>query len=272
MILVDRRRRDGAQRRRDRPRLPHLRPRGQRRGRDPQPGRLARPTRTSCARRCPACAVFGALPRDASLEVPERHLGLVPVAERDAARTRRDRAARRSGRRALRPRRRSSRWRKRRPGAARRGVGARRARRPPRASRSPAVPRSPSTTRRTSSCCGARAPSWSSSTRSPTRQLPDADALILAGGFPEVFGAELAANPLKHDIAAFNGPILAECGGLLYLAQTLDGREMCGVLPVEAHMTDRLTLGYREAVSLSDHPVWPRGHDRSAATSSTTRA
>jgi cobyrinic acid a,c-diamide synthase len=90
-------------------------------------------------------------------------------------------------------------------------------------------------------------------------QLPEADALVLSGGFPEVFGAELAENPLKHDIAAFSGPILAECGGLLYLAKTLDGREMCGVLPVEAHMTDRLTLGYREAVSLSDHPVWPRG-------------
>ena len=36
---------------------------------------------------------------------------------------------------------------------------------------------------------------------------------------------------------------------------------MCGVLPVEAHMSDRLTLGYREATSLTDHPVWPAGHD-----------
>ena len=92
--------------------------------------------------------------------------------------------------------------------------------------------------------------------------LPEADALILAGGFPEVFGAELAANPLKHDIAAFTGPILAECGGLLYLARRRWTAARCAACsPVEAHMTDRLTLGYREAVSLSDHPVWPRGHE-----------
>ncbi|RKQ86246.1 hydrogenobyrinic acid a,c-diamide synthase (glutamine-hydrolysing) /cobyrinate a,c-diamide synthase [Solirubrobacter pauli] len=90
--------------------------------------------------------------------------------------------------------------------------------------------------------------------------LPEADALILAGGFPEVFGSELSANTaLREEIARFDGPILAECGGLLYLAETLDERPMCGVLPVEAHMGDRLTLGYREATSLSDHPVWPAG-------------
>ena len=88
----------------------------------------------------------------------------------------------------------------------------------------------------------------------------DTDALILAGGFPEIFGEELSANTgLRGAIAAFDGPILAECGGLLYLAETLDERPMCGVLPVEAHMGNRLTLGYREATSLSDHPVWPKG-------------
>ncbi|MDA0185573.1 cobyrinate a,c-diamide synthase [Solirubrobacter phytolaccae] len=88
----------------------------------------------------------------------------------------------------------------------------------------------------------------------------DAGALILAGGFPEVFGAELSENEaLKREIAAFDGPILAECGGLLYLAETLDERPMCGVLPVTAQMGSRLTLGYREATSLSDHPVWPKG-------------
>lgn len=90
--------------------------------------------------------------------------------------------------------------------------------------------------------------------------LPPADALVLAGGFPEVFGEELSANAaLRDDIARFEGPILAECGGLLYLARELDGREMCGVLPVEARMSDRLTLGYREATALADHPVWPAG-------------
>lgn len=47
-------------------------------------------------------------------------------------------------------------------------------------------------------------------------------------------------------------PIVAECAGLLYLARSLDDREMCGVLDTEANMTGRLTLGYREATAMSD--------------------
>ena len=99
---------------------------------------------------------------------------------------------------------------------------------------------------------------------------PDAGALILAGGFPEVFGAELAANaPLRAEIAAFAAsgrPLLAECGGLLYLCAELDGHEMCGVLPARGLMADRLTLGYREAVAATATP-WidagerVRGHE-----------
>jgi cobyrinic acid a,c-diamide synthase len=88
-------------------------------------------------------------------------------------------------------------------------------------------------------------------------------ALLLAGGFPEVFGAELSENwALRAEVAAFarrGRPILAECGGLLYLSSKLDGRPMCDVVPAVARMGDRLTLGYREAVSVADHPVWPAG-------------
>jgi cobyrinic acid a,c-diamide synthase len=53
--------------------------------------------------------------------------------------------------------------------------------------------------------------------------------------------------------------VLAECGGLLYLAAELDGRRMCGVIPGRARMGERLTLGYREATSASHHGVWPHG-------------
>jgi cobyrinic acid a,c-diamide synthase len=95
-------------------------------------------------------------------------------------------------------------------------------------------------------------------------------ALVLAGGFPEVFGAELAANvPLRsaiRDFARSGRPVLAECGGLLYLCASLDDHEMCGVLPARASMTGRLTLGYREAVAASS-TAWidagrtVRGHE-----------
>ena len=92
---------------------------------------------------------------------------------------------------------------------------------------------------------------------------PHTGGLLLAGGFPEVFGAELAANAgLRADVAQFarrGRPVLAECGGLLYLGVELDGHRMCGVLPTRAHMGERLTLGYREARAACDHHVWEAG-------------
>ena len=86
-----------------------------------------------------------------------------------------------------------------------------------------------------------------------------ADALYLGGGFPETYAEALSANePLKQHVrrfAAEGRPVVAECGGLLYLARDLDGHPMCGIIDAEARMTDRLTLGYREARALSGSPL-----------------
>jgi cobyrinic acid a,c-diamide synthase len=101
--------------------------------------------------------------------------------------------------------------------------------------------------------------------------LPDgASGLILAGGFPEIFGAELEANTqLRAQVADFarsGRPVLAECGGLLYLCSELDEHAMCGVLPARGRMAGRLSLGYREAVAATPTP-WlgggecVRGHE-----------
>jgi len=102
-------------------------------------------------------------------------------------------------------------------------------------------------------------------------ELPDGtDALYLGGGFPETYADALSANePMKESVARFAGegrPVVAECGGLLYLARELDGKPMCGVLDVAARMTDRLTLGYREARATHDSPLAEenasvRGHE-----------
>jgi cobyrinic acid a,c-diamide synthase len=96
--------------------------------------------------------------------------------------------------------------------------------------------------------------------------LPDgATGLLLAGGFPEIFGPALAANaPVRAQVkalAAAGRPVLAECGGLLYLLDRLDGEAMCGVIAGEARMVGRLTLGYREAVALTATP-WLRVGER----------
>ncbi|MGI9000873.1 MAG: cobyrinate a,c-diamide synthase [Pseudonocardia sp.] len=88
-------------------------------------------------------------------------------------------------------------------------------------------------------------------------------ALVLPGGFPEEHVVALGANArLRSAVAAFaasGAPIHAECGGLLYLCAELDGAPMCGVLPARATMTDRLTLGYRDAVALADSPLFATG-------------
>ncbi len=94
--------------------------------------------------------------------------------------------------------------------------------------------------------------------------LPDGtDALYLGGGFPETYADALSANePMKGSVARFadeGRPVVAECGGLLYLARELDGRPMCGVLDASARMTDRLTLGYREARATHDSPLAGEG-------------
>jgi cobyrinic acid a,c-diamide synthase len=85
---------------------------------------------------------------------------------------------------------------------------------------------------------------------------PRTGGVVIGGGFPETYAAELSANePLRRAVAAFSGPIYAECAGLLYLSRRLDDAPMCGVLDAEARMTGRLTLGYREAVAVRDSPV-----------------
>jgi cobyrinic acid a,c-diamide synthase len=84
--------------------------------------------------------------------------------------------------------------------------------------------------------------------------------IVVGGGFPEVHAPALSANTaLRKRIAGFAGPVAAECAGLLYLVRDLDGAEMCGVLDATATMTDRLTLGYREAVALGDSVLAAEG-------------
>jgi cobyrinic acid a,c-diamide synthase len=99
---------------------------------------------------------------------------------------------------------------------------------------------------------------------------PDTDGLIVGGGFPEVYGEALAANePLLADVRHRIGaglPTWAECGGLLWLARSLDGNPMGGVVAADATMSGRLTLGYRTATVQRANPVVPvgsviRGHE-----------
>jgi cobyrinic acid a,c-diamide synthase len=92
---------------------------------------------------------------------------------------------------------------------------------------------------------------------------PGTAGLVIGGGFPEVYAGQLSANAgLRADVAALaaaGGPVAAECAGLLYLSRGLDGVPMCGVLPADGRMTERLTLGYRAAVATTDSALAAAG-------------
>ena len=94
--------------------------------------------------------------------------------------------------------------------------------------------------------------------------LPDnAAAVLLPGGFPEQFSAELSGNDVArrqiNALAASGAPVHAECAGLVYLMSELDGHPMCDVLAGSARFTEQLTLGYRDAVAVTDSPLHPVG-------------
>jgi cobyrinic acid a,c-diamide synthase len=95
------------------------------------------------------------------------------------------------------------------------------------------------------------------------RELPDAvDALYFGGGYPELWAGALAANvDMQAAVRRFiesGRPVYAECGGLMYLAQSILGRDgrgwpMVGALPFGVVMTERLQqFGYVEVTLTRD--------------------
>ena len=97
--------------------------------------------------------------------------------------------------------------------------------------------------------------------------LPDADSLYLPGGYPELHHQALASNtPMLEAIRAHHHagkPLLAECGGMLYLLEALtdvggERAELLGLLAGEAVMQKRLAALALQAVELPEGTL--RGH------------
>jgi cobyrinic acid a,c-diamide synthase len=96
------------------------------------------------------------------------------------------------------------------------------------------------------------------------REMPQADFLYLGGGYPEIYRFELEANQsMRRSISRFiesGKPFYAECGGLMYLAKAIDSAAMVGVLPTEIRMTDRLVdFGYCEIQTNCGSLLGPAG-------------
>jgi cobyrinic acid a,c-diamide synthase len=100
------------------------------------------------------------------------------------------------------------------------------------------------------------------------------DALYLGGGYPELYAKQLSGNRqmLKevHAFSASGRPVYAECGGMLYLSESLSAEEQCyamaGVLPLSMRMTDKLvqfgyvTVEFTENCLLGPKGTVVRGH------------
>ncbi|WP_062061260.1 cobyrinate a,c-diamide synthase [Aquimarina longa] len=100
------------------------------------------------------------------------------------------------------------------------------------------------------------------------QKLPEADGIYLAGGYPELYVEALSNNKaMRNQIkeAADQGvKILAECGGMMYLGNTIIDETgtayvMAGIFPFSTSMQDKkLSLGYRKVV-FNTQELW--GHE-----------
>ena len=100
------------------------------------------------------------------------------------------------------------------------------------------------------------------------------DALYLGGGYPELHAEQLSGNRQMLEevrtFAASGRPVYAECGGMLYLSESLsvdeDSYAMAGVLPLSMQMTDSLvqfgyvTVEFTEDCLLGRKGTVVRGH------------
>ncbi|MDD1674002.1 MAG: Ni-sirohydrochlorin a,c-diamide synthase [Methanomicrobiales archaeon] len=111
-------------------------------------------------------------------------------------------------------------------------------------------------------------------------RLPDADGYVIGGGYPEVFGPALEANQgmreAIRDTSRNAVPLYAECGGLMYLTNSLtigtgwqgkeheERSEFCGVFSGTTRIPARRIVSYVEGVARAESPFGAgpfRGHE-----------
>jgi cobyrinic acid a,c-diamide synthase len=234
--------------------------------------------RDALARAVPAVPVIGAVPRNAGLSLPERHLGLVPAGERPGLEAFLDGAA----------------------AAAAGNIDLERlraiaapARLPPKSHGRPLPPLGQRIAVARDDAFGFAYPAVLDGWRESGAELSffsplageapasDSDAVYLPGGYPELHAGRLASAARflagLRKAASRDAVIYGECGGYMTLGDGLvdaDGcrHAMAGLLPVETSFAERrLHLGYRQISVRDSGPLGPagtsyRGHEFHYAT------
>ncbi|MBE6502858.1 MAG: Ni-sirohydrochlorin a,c-diamide synthase [Methanobrevibacter sp.] len=94
--------------------------------------------------------------------------------------------------------------------------------------------------------------------------LPDVDGIYIGGGYPELFSKQLSENKsMLNDIKNFHlakRPIFAECGGLMYLMNSIHDDKVVNIYPYKAVLTDRVqALKYTIAEVQQDNIISKKG-------------
>ena len=108
-------------------------------------------------------------------------------------------------------------------------------------------------------------------------KIPEVDSLWFPGGYPELHLDTLANNQSMHESIKRhhkeNKPILAECGGMLYLLETLTDKEnnkanMVGIIPGEAMMQQKLAGLGMQGVEINNGHITAHTFHHSTMTTS----
>lgn len=103
-------------------------------------------------------------------------------------------------------------------------------------------------------------------------ELPEVDVLWLPGGYPELHKEKLQNNTAMHQAITYHyhagKKILAECGGMLYIQESLTGIEgdtvkMVGLIPGEGHMRTRSGCQGMQSALLPEGEVRAHAHHHS---------
>lgn len=214
----------------------------------------------------PGMNFLGAVPRSAGLDLPSRHLGLVPAGEHSALEAFLDRAAALVGPAldfdALMNLARPSTLADEADAPALPPLGARIA-----VARDPAFVFTYETLLQGWRAAGARLDFFSP--LADMAPAADCDAVYLPGGYPELFAARIAGNRVfkdgLHNAARRGAVIYGECGGYMVLGRSLvdaagTAHRMAGLLPLETSFAARkLHLGYRTVSLAGKTPLGARG-------------
>ncbi len=101
------------------------------------------------------------------------------------------------------------------------------------------------------------------------KKIPKCDGIYIGGGFPEILGNDLEKNQIMKQsikkLSENNLPIYAECGGLMYLTKSISSEnkkyKMIGLFDAETRMTKKMRLNYTKGKIITKNSISDKLHN-----------